>query len=390
MSQLIDVIVVIFMKYVHRSIQDAILKSLKQQKVIVLIGARRVGKTVLIQQIIKELSIPVMLLNGEDMAVSEVLQRRTVQNYKNLLGKTRVLIIDEAQKIENIGYILKLMVDEITDLHILISGSSALHMIDEIAEPLTGRMSTFYLFPFSENEFAEIENAVQRKDNLIRRLIYGSYPELIHMSNDQEKSEYLQDLVNSYLLKDILSFEYVKNSSKIYNLLRLIAFQVGSEVSFQELGTQLSMSKNTVERYLDLLTKSFVLFRVSGFSRNLRKEVSKSSKWYFYDNGIRNIFCTNLNPFELRNDIGILWENYIISERIKQQKYNKVLVNNYFWRTYDQQEIDWIEERGNKLYAYEMKWKPTEIKIPAGWHKSYPDSEYHVIHKENYNDWLKA
>jgi predicted AAA+ superfamily ATPase len=311
-----------------------------------------------------------------------------VQNYKNFLGKNKILIIDEAQRIENIGNILKLMVDEIPYLRILISGSSALNMITEIAEPLTGRMRTFHLYPFSESEYHEIENPLQRKDNLNQRLIYGNYPEIVQINDDHERSEYLQELVNTYLLKDILSFENIRNSSKLYNLLKLIAFQVGSRVSNQELGAQLSISKNTVERYLDLLSKSFVLFKLTGFSRNLRKEVSKNSKWYFCDNGIRNTFIANLNPVELRNDIGILWENYIISERLKYQKYNKLLVNNYFWRTYDRQEIDWIEERGGKLYAYEFKWNPKKIKIPASWQKSYPLSEYRVISHDNYLEWL--
>lgn len=376
------------MIYIERILQEQLVDALEPQKVVVLVGARRVGKTVLIQKIVEKLPETVLLLNGEDMAVSELLQRRTVQNYKNFLGKNKILIIDEAQKIENIGDILKLMVDEISDLRILISGSSALNMVTEIAEPLTGRMRTFHLYPFSESEFQEIEDPLQRKDNLIRRLIFGNYPEIVQLNDDHERSAYLQELVNAYLLKDILTFENVRNSSKFYSLLKLIAFKVGSQVSYQEIGAQLSISKNTVERYLDLLSKSFVLFKLSGFSRNLRKEVSKSSKWYFYDNGIRNTLIANLNPAEMRNDIGILWENYIISERLKYQRYNKLLVNNYFWRTYDRQEIDWIEERGGRLHAYEFKWNPKKTRIPPSWQKSYSSSEYKVISPDNYLEWI--
>ena len=222
----------------------------------------------------------------------------------------------------------------------------------------------------------------------MRRLIYGSYPELAHINSDEEKARYLQELINSYLLKDILMYENVRNSSKIYSLLRLIAFQVGNEVSFHELGQQLSISKNTVERYLDLLSKAFILHKISGYNKNLRKEISKNSKWYFYDNGIRNTLIANLNPLSTRNDIGTLWENYIISERLKYQKYTSMLVHNYFWRTYDRQEIDWIEDRGGKLYAYEMKWNPRKTKIPKAWGKAYPDSEYKTIHQDNYLDWI--
>jgi predicted AAA+ superfamily ATPase len=211
---------------------------------------------------------------------------------------------------------------------------------------------------------------------------------LLHFDSDEEKAHYLQELINSYLLKDILMYENVKNSSKIYSLLRLISFQVGNEVSYHELGQQLSMSKNTVERYLDLLSQAFILHKISGYSRNLRKEITKNSKWYCFDNGIRNILTANLNPLSNRNDIGVLWENYIISERIKYQKYSSMLVQNYFWRTYDRQEIDWIEDRGGKLYAYEMKWQYSKRKIPQAWENAYPDSEFIIIHQDNYLDWI--
>jgi predicted AAA+ superfamily ATPase len=322
------------------------------------------------------------------MAVSELLQRRTVQNYRNIIGHHNTLFIDEAHRINDIGLILKLMVDEIKGLRILISGSSAINVMNHIAEPLTGRMQTFQLFPLAESEYRNSETIIEKKDNLMQRLVYGSYPELLHLNSDEEKALYLQELINSYLLKDILMYENVRNSSKIYSLLRLIAFQVGSEVSFHELGQQLSISKNTVERYLDLLSKAFILHKISGYSKNLRKEITKSSKWYFYDNGIRNTLIANLNPLPGRNDTGVLWENYIISERIKYQKYSSMLVNNFFWRTYDRQEIDWIEERHGRLYAYEMKWKEQQRRIPPGWKKAYPDSEYKTIHQDNYLDWI--
>ena len=280
------------------------------------------------------------------------------------------------------------MIDEIDGLKIIITGSSAFDISNNTGEPLTGRKHTFNLYPFSEKEYNQTENILQKPDNLKQRLIYGNYPELIHLKDNNEKKDYLSEIVNSYLLKDILAFENIRNSSKIINLLRLIAWQVGSEVSYNEIGKKLSMSKNTVEKYLDLLSKVFVLYKVEGFSKNLRKEVVKSSKWYFYDNGIRNTLIANLQNIELRNDIGILWENYILSERLKYQSNKGIISNNYFWRTYSGQEIDWIEERDGVLFAYEIKWNKT-AKVPSAWKQAYPDSEFEVINKDNYIKWIQ-
>lgn len=377
------------MELITRMLEDQLIKSLIPQKVVILLGPRRVGKTVLIKQVIERLQEPYLLLNGEDFSVVEILSRRSVQHYKNLLGDKRVLLIDEAQKIPEIGKVLKLMVDEIVGIRILVTGSSAFDIDKYTGEPLTGRKKTLNLYPLSEAEYDQIETLIEKRDNLRERLIYGNYPELIHIKDREDKSDYLREIVNSYLLKDILSYENIKNSDKILSLLRLIAFQIGGEVSYQELGKQLSMSKNTVEKYLDLLSKVYVLHKVGGFSRNLRKEVTKSSKWYFYDNGLRNLIIANLNPIELRNDMGQLWENYIISERLKYQKYNRKVVNNYFWRTYDQQELDWLEEREGKLYGYEFKWNARKrVRAPKGWETNYPESEFKVINPENYLEWI--
>jgi predicted AAA+ superfamily ATPase len=378
------------MKLIARIIEQQVLKNLVPNKVVILLGPRRVGKTVLIQQIIEKLNDPYLLLNGEDFSVLEILSRRSVQNYKNLLGDKRVLFIDEAQKIPEIGKILKLMVDEIEGIKILVTGSSAFDIDKYTGEPLTGRKKTFNLLTLSELELDQIENEIEKRDNLRVRLVYGNYPELIHIQNLEDKAEYLKEIVNSYLLKDILAFENIRNSDKILNLLRLVAFQIGGQISLSELGTQLSMSKNTVEKYLDLLSKVFVLHKVGGFSRNLRKEVSKSHKWYFYDNGLRNILVANMNPIELRNDVGMLWENYAISERLKYQKYSRMIVNNFFWRTYDQQEIDWVEEREGNLFGYEFKWNPRKIpKPPKAWVNAYPETEFKVINQENYLSWVR-
>ncbi|MGD8778910.1 MAG: ATP-binding protein [Ignavibacteria bacterium] len=373
---------------IKREIEKQIKNKLLPGKVLLLFGTRRVGKTFLMNQIIKSLKGESLVLNGEDLEVQEILNRRTIQNYKNLIGNKKYLFIDEAQHIPEIGKKLKLMIDELKNLRILVTGSSSFDLSNLSGEPLTGRKMTFMLYPFSEREISKNENLIGRKDNLMQRLVFGNYPEVYKLKNENDKIDYLKELVNSYLLKDILQFEGIKNSSVIFNLLKLISYQVGSFVSYEELGKQLNISKNTVNRYLDLLSKSFIIYKLNGFSRNLRKEITKSPKWYFYDNGIRNAIIANFSRFELRDDIGKIWENYLVGERIKFQNYSRMVVNNYFWRTYDKQEIDWIEERDGKLFAFEFKWKEQKRKIPAAWIKNYPDSNYELISNDNYMDFL--
>lgn len=380
----------VFMKIIERKIEKLILDKVQANKVIVISGARRVGKTFLIKKILQVCNFEYLFLNGEDLNTHLLLSKRSVENYRQVLGSRKLLVIDEAQKVPEIGEILKLMVDEIEGLHIIVSGSSALDLFNQTGEPLTGRKYSYTLFPFCEAEYDNAENKVSKPDKLKQRLVFGNYPELLHIPDNSDKKQYIAEIINSYLLKDILLFENIKNSSKIINLLRLIAFQIGSEVSYQELGKQLSISKNTVEKYLDLLSKVFIIHKVEGFSRNLRKEISKSSRWYFYDNGIRNAIVANFNQLVVRNDIGLLWENYMISERIKFQQYHRMIVNNYFWRTYDQQEIDWVEERDGTLFGYEFKWGEKKVKTPGAWSRAYPESEFFVITPTNYHDWLIA
>jgi predicted AAA+ superfamily ATPase len=376
------------MIFLKRNLTNDIIQKIQPNKVVIVFGARRVGKTVLVKEILDSLNEPVLSLNGEDINVHDKLSIRSVENYKRLLGSYKVLYIDEAQKIPDIGLKLKLMVDEIEGLKIIISGSSSFDISNKAGEPLTGRKYTFNLFPLSENEYNQIENPISKKDSLRDRLIFGNYPELLKLTDQTDKIDYLNEMVSSYLLKDILVYENIKNSQKIFNLLRLIAFQIGSEVSLQELGKQLGISKNTVEKHLDLLSKVFILHKVEGYNRNLRKEITKNSRWYFLDNGIRNAIIANFNSLEFRNDIGQLWENYMISERLKYQGYKKLASNNYFWRTYDQQEIDWVEERGGMLYGYEFKWNEQKVKTPTLWKKSYPDASFQVVNKSNFEEWL--
>lgn len=377
------------MNYLVRELSENIIKKLQPNKVVIVCGARRVGKTVLVKEILDKVNEPVLTMSGEDINVHDKLSIRSVENYRQILGSYKVLYIDEAQKIPEIGLKLKLMIDEIEGLKIIISGSSSFDIHKDAGEPLTGRKYTFNLFALSENEYNQVENSISKIDKVRERMIFGNYPELLHLPDREDKIDYLNEMVSSYLLKDILVYENIKNSQKIFNLLRLIAFQIGGEVSLQELGNQLGISKNTVEKYLDLLSKVFILHKVGGFSRNLRKEIIKNSRWYFLDNGIRNAIIANFNSIESRNDIGALWENYMISERLKYQEYKRLSSNNYFWRTYEQQEIDWVEERDGSLFGYEFKWKESKVKIPTQWENTYPNSSFEVINKDNFENWLK-
>lgn len=377
------------MIYLVRELSNLILKKLQPNKVVILYGARRVGKTMLVKEILANVNEPILRLNGDDIHVHDKLSIRSIENYKQILGTYKLLYIDEAQKIPEIGLKLKLMIDEIEGLRIIISGSSSFDIHKNAGEPLTGRKYTFTLYTLSENEYTQIENNINKMDKVRERLVFGNYPELLHLPDRQDKVDYLNEMISSYLLKDILVYEHIKNSQKIFNLLRLIAFQIGGEVSLQELGIQLGISKNTVEKYLDLLSKVFILHKVEGFSRNLRKEITKNSRWYFLDNGIRNAVIANFNPLQARNDIDALWENYMISERLKYQEYRRISSNNYFWRTYEQQKIDWVEERDGSLFGYEFKWKEEKVKIPTQWKSAYPDASFELINTNNFSEWLK-
>jgi uncharacterized protein len=376
------------MEYIYREITKLITEKIKPGKVLIIAGARRVGKTFILKELIKNFREPSLFLNGEDLNTHTLLARRSAENYRQLAGSRKLLVIDEAQKIPDIGLILKLMTDELPDLKIIVTGSSSFDISNLTGEPLTGRKYTLTLYPLSEREFSQTDTPISRPDRLRQRLIYGNYPELLHIPDEAGKRDYLYELVSSYLLRDILVYENIRHSSKIFNLLRLIAFQSGSLVSLTEIGTQLSMSKNTVEKYLDLLSKVFILYKLEGFSRNLRKEITKNAKWYFFDNGIRNAVIADFKGLENRNDAGQLWENYIISERLKYQQFSRKHANNFFWRTYDQQEVDWVEERDGSISATEFKWTGSKSKLPAAWRKSYPDSQFNVISQDNYLEWL--
>ncbi len=372
---------------IDRILYESIKANLHKQKVGLLLGARRVGKTNLLKRIKENFAGKTLWLNGEDENVAAILNERTIANYKRLLGGVQLLIIDEAQYINDIGRKVKLMIDEMEPLHIIITGSSAFDL-EQASEPLVGRTITYNLYSIAQMELSPTENLLETKQNLAERLIYGSYPEAIMLETLAEKKSYLTELVNTYLLKDILAFENVRNPQKIKDLLVLLAYQTGNEVSLEELGRKLGISKNTVERYLDLLSKVFIIYKRKGYSKNLRKEISKSSKWYFCDNGVRNALINNFNLIPARQDIGALWENYISIERIKYNVYTKNEVNSYFWRTYDQQEIDLVEEKADLLNAYEFKWAEGKVKVPAGFSGAYPQAGFEVISQKNYIEFI--
>ena len=371
--------------YIHQYQLPKLQKLVTPKKVVVVYGPRRTGKTTLLEHFIQGLKEPHHLVNGEDVFVKQALSSQSIDKLKSFVGQKRWLIIDEAQKIPDIGLNLKLIVDHIPDIRVIATGSSSFDLASQIGEPLTGRKWTLRLFPLSQLELKETENTAQTKARLEGRLIYGSYPDVVLCEDDEMRKQYLKEIVSSYLYKDILELEGVKHSEKLVRLLQLLAFQIGKEVSFTELGTQLAMSKNTVDRYLELLEKAFVIYKLTGFSRNLRKEISKNPRYYFYDTGVRNALIQNFNPLNLRDDVGQIWENYLVMERLKKQEYTGITCSNYFWRTYDRKEVDWIEEREGKLFAYEFKWRPSsKAKLPTGFVQSYPNTHFERVDSENY------
>lgn len=375
---------------IKRQVFDDILQKLEKNKVILLYGPRRVGKTTILNELSKvlEKTEKIKFVNGEISIIQEELSSQSLEKLKNFIGNSSLLIIDEAQKIPKIGLNLKIIVDNIPGIKVIASGSASFALSQEVGEPLTGRQKTVNLFPISAYEIINYQDEIFYSENLDNYLIFGSYPELFKLSDRKEKISYLRELTEAYLFKDILELERVKNSKKLKDLLSLLAFQIGKEVSLSELANALDLHIETVARYLDLMEKSFILINIRGFSRNLRKEVSKTSRYYFYDLGVRNAIINNFNPLNLRDDKGALWENYIIIERLKKQKYTPIFSNNYFWRTYDRKEIDWVEEREGKLFGFEIKFNNKKVKEPTLWKSEYKEAEFEVINKDNFLSFI--
>lgn len=377
------------MKYISRALEPLVNQYLKPNRAVILVGARRVGKTEFINKFMSACKEPYLFLNGDDLQTHDLLELRSVTNYKRLLGESKLLIVDEVQSIQDIGMKLKLMLDNIDGLKILATGSSVLDLNAGLGEPLVGRKMTFQIFPLAQLELSQYENYIDTFQKLDERLIFGSYPELEQLSTNTEKIDYLKEQVNSYLLKDILAFEGIRKRDVIVSLLRMIAFRVGNEISIEGISNELQLGKGTVDKYLDLLSKVFIIHKLSGFSRNLDNEITKKNKWYFYDNGIRNALINNFNALTLRDDQGKLWENYLIAERLKKQEYLRLHHSNFFWRTHTKQEIDWVEEKDGALVGYEFKWSSKkQPKSPALWGKAYPNATFQVIHPKDYLDFI--
>lgn len=356
-------------------------------KAILILGARQTGKTTLIKEIQKLYKEPGIYLNCDEPLVQSKLAEINTATWKQIIGKNKIVFIDEAQRIKNIGIKLKLVTDNINDVQLVVTGSSSFELANEINEPLTGRKWEYFLFPICWGELKDHLNFVERINQLEQRLIYGLYPEVV-MSPGQEM-KILNTLSGSMLYKDLLSFKGIRKPDLLENLLRALALQVGHEVSFNELSSLLQVDKNTVMTYVNLLEQSYIIFRLRPLSRNLRNEISTSRKIYFYDNGIRNALIANFNPLNLRNDVGALWENFLVSERMKYNHYNNNFLNTYFWRTHNRQEIDFIEEYGGKMYSYEFKWSSSKIvRFPEAFLNSYPVNKTSIINRENFEEFV--
>ena len=375
--------------YIPQKQLSRLQKSVTANRVVVLYGPRRVGKTTLIRAYHRRHDPEALLVSGEDIAVREYLESQSLAKLRAFVGRRQTLIVDEAQHVREIGLNLKLLADHVDGLRIIATGSSSFDLAQQAGEPLTGRKVTLLLLPLAQLELQGVETAHETRAQLEMRLVYGSYPEVVLMASSEDREIYLRELISSYLFRDILQLEGVRHVDKLLRLVQLLAFQVGREASLSELGSQLGMSRNTVGRYLDLLEKAYVIYGRVGFSRNLRKEIAKSRRYYFYDNGIRNGLINNFNPLSLRDDAGLLWENYVQAERLKFNLYTGRFAQSYFWRTYDRQEIDLVEERGGELRAAEMKWSArSSARPPKGWRDAYPGSSFRVVGPENYLDFI--
>jgi predicted AAA+ superfamily ATPase len=372
-------------RILYQTIVDQCFKS----KVIILIGARQVGKTTLLKKLQKEMNVPSIWLNADEADIlQEIAQATTSTQLLQLFGKdNKLVIIDEAQQIPNIGKKLKLFYDNYPEIQVIATGSSAFELQNETNEPLTGRKREFYLYPLSFAELVGQTSLLEEKRLLHTRLIYGSYPEVIN--HPGKEKEVLREIATSYLYKDILQIDGIRKSSVIEKLLQALAFQIGSEVNYHELAQLIgNINTVTVEKYLDLLEKAFVIYKLPALSRNLRNELKKGKKYYFYDNGIRNVLISNYNSIALRQDVGALWENYILAERLKHNQYAQYYSNQYFWRTHDQAEIDYIEETGGALHAVEIKWKTQKVSFPNSFLQAYPNHTTQIISTDNYTSFI--
>jgi predicted AAA+ superfamily ATPase len=375
---------------INRLLLPQLAQNVRPGHATIVYGPRRAGKTTLVHTYLESYTKRYLFLNADELASREALQAQDAKKLAELVHGVDLLVIDEAQRVDEIGLNIKILVDSLPNLAIIATGSASFDLANKINEPLTGRKTTFTLYPLSFAELYEHDPGLTPQQHLEQWLIWGGYPQSITSESATQREQFLSELVGSYLYKDILELEAVKRADKIVDLLRLLAFQIGGEVSVAELAANLSLNRDTVDRYLDLLEKVFVIFRVNGFSRNLRKEIAKNNRYYFYDNGVRNALIQNFNALKLRNDVGQLWENYIVSERRKTNQHKGHTVNSYFWRTYDQKEIDIVEESQGKIRGYEVKWGKEAVSkyTKSEFETAYPNSDVTTINTENFKKFL--
>lgn len=371
---------------IERILEKTIKNQLNKGKAIVLLGARQVGKTTLLKKIFEK-SLDVLWLNGDELDIQALFETISATRLKAIFGTKKIIVIDEAQRIKDIGLRMKLITDQIPEVQLVATGSSAFELANQINEPLTGRKWEYNMYPVSFGEMVAHHGLLEEKRLLPHRMVFGYYPDVIN--NAGIEKEILKQLSNSYLYKDVLLLEQIKKPEGLIKLLQGLAFQVGSQVSYNELSKLCGLDAKTVEKYIVLLEQTFIVYRIGSFSRNLRSELKKSRKIYFYDNGIRNALIANFNQLELRQDVGALWENFVFSERMKYQQYKQKWTNTWYWRTKEQKEIDCIEESDGKLTAFEFKWNPeAKYKKPKLFLETYPQSEFKIIHKNNVEDFL--
>lgn len=374
---------------IERRLKQLIIPRLFRGKAIVLTGPRQVGKTTLLKMLMAETDRKVLYWNCDEPDIRQKLSNSTSTQLKSETASAEIIMIDEAQRVPNIGVTLKLLVDNLPDKQVVVTGSSALELSNFLNEPLTGRKYEYNMFPLSAEELIDHHNATEERRLLERRMLFGSYPEVV--SRPGEERETLTNLINSYLYKDVFTFQDVRKPEIIEQLLQALALQIGSEVSFNELSRLLGLNSQTVQRYVDLLEKSFVVFHLRSFSRNLRNELKKSRKIYFYDNGVRNAVLGDFKPLQLRNDTGPLWENYLVSERMKHNSYSLYYGKSYFWRTQQQQEVDYLEDIDGVLHAFEFKWSANkQPKLTDTFAKNYPDHTFLIVNPENYQEFVKG
>jgi len=373
---------------IERLLEKNITDNLFKRKAIIIIGPRQVGKTTLVNQIKEKLKKKTIVFNCDEFEAKNTLTQSSLSQLRDLISDHKIVIIDEAQRVKNIGLTLKLIIDNIKDIQLLVTGSSALELSNSINEPLTGRKFEYHLYPFSTNELKGFYGMFEESKLLYKRLIYGMYPDVINFPGQER--EVLNNLSGSYLYKDVFAYQEIRKPELLDNLLKALATQLSSEVSFYEIAQLLGSDPNTIKRYIELLEKAYVIFRLKSFSRNVRTELKKSQKIYFYDNGIRNAILGNFNSIDTRQDIGQLWENYLVSERLKHLHYTKTYTHQYFWRTQQQQEIDYIEDYDGKLYAFEFKWNPKKkTRFSRTFLNNYKVESTKIINSENYWEFFK-